>query len=144
MKIFIGGSKTINTLDENVKEKLQEIIKNKYDVLVGDCNGVDTAVQRFFYDNNYRNVTVYASGNTVRNNIGNFNICNIPTEKTGFEFYRQKDIAMAKEADCGFMIWDGKSKGTLNNIFNLTSQNKPCKVYFYDGKTAKYIKFFDL
>ena len=144
MKIFIGGSKTINTLDENVKEKLQEIIKNKYDVLVGDCFGVDTAVQRFFYDNNYRNVTVYASGEDVRNNVGNFKVQYIETDKKGFEFYRQKDIAMAKEADCGLMVWDGKSRGTQHNVSDLTSQNKPCRVYFHEGKTAKYIKFFDL
>lgn len=144
MKIFIGGSKTINTLDENVKEKLQEIIKNKYDVLVGDCNGIDTAVQRFFYDNGYRNVTVYASGNVTRNNIGNFKVKYIKTDKKGFEFYRQKDIAMAKDADCGFMIWNGKSRGTLHNMFDLALQNKACEVYFTESKTIKYFKFFDL
>lgn len=134
-RIFIGGSKTIYKIDDNVKEKLQEIIKNQYDVLIGDCFGVDKAVQEFFYENRYRNVTVYVSGENVRNNVGNFKVCNIPTDKEGFEFYRQKDIAMANEADCGFMIWDGKSKGTLNNIADILSQNKTCEVYFDKDKT---------
>lgn len=31
---------------------------------------------------------------------------------------------MAKAADYGFMIWNGKSKGTLNNIINLVQYNK--------------------
>lgn len=134
-KIFIGGSKTIHTIDDNVKEKIQEIIKSQYDVLIGDCFGVDKAVQEFFYENGYRNVTVYVSGENVRNNVGDFKVCNIPTDKTGFDFYRRKDIAMAKEADCGFMIWDGKSKGTLSNIADLLSQNKTCEVYLNEDKT---------
>ena len=133
-RIFIGGSKTIYKIDDNVKEKLQEIIKNQNDVLIGDCFGVDKAVQEFFYENRYRNVTVYVSGENVRNNVGDFKVYSIPTDKTGFAFYRQKDIAMAKEANCGFMIWDGKSKGTLSNIFDLLSQTKPCEVYFAEDK----------
>ena len=134
-KIFIGGSKTIHTIDDNVKEKIQEIIKSQYDVLIGDCFGVDKAVQEFFYENGYRNVTVYVSGEHVRNNVGDFKVCNIPTDKEGCEFYRQKDIAMTKEADCGFMIWDGKSKGTLSNIAELLSRNKTCEVYLNEDKT---------
>lgn len=144
MKIFIGGSKAVNTLDENIKEKLHEIIKNKYDVLIGDCSGVDTAVQRFFCDNDYRNVTVYASGNVTRNNVGNFKVHYIKTDKKGFEFYRQKDVAMAKDADCGFMIWNGKSRGTLHNMFDLALQNKTCEIYFTESKRTKCIKISDL
>ena len=134
-KIFIGGSKTISIIDDNVKAKLQDIIKKQYDVLIGDCFGIDAEVQKFFYDSNYTNVTVYASGENVRNNVGNFKVCNIPTDKTGFEFYRQKDIAMAKEADCGFMIWDGKSRGTMCNILDMVYQSKACEVYFTEDKT---------
>ena len=144
MKIFMGGSKRVNTLDNNIKEKLQEIIKNKYDVLIGDCSGVDTAVQRFFCDNNYRNVTVYVSGNACRNNVGNFKVQYIETNKKGFEFYHQKDVAMAKDADCGFMIWDGKSRGTLHNMIDLALQNKPCEIYFTESKRTKCIKISNL
>lgn len=49
---------------------------------------------------------------------------NVPTNVCGFEFYRQKDIAMANDADCGFMIWDGKSRGTFSNIVSLAQMNK--------------------
>ena len=44
---------------------------------------------------------------------------------------------MANTADYGFMIWDGESKGTLNNMMNLISRNKPVMVYLINQK-----KFF--
>lgn len=47
----------------------------------------------------------------------------------GFEFYAQKDKAMAKDADFGLMVWDGKSKGTLNNMINLLLQEKSVLLY---------------
>ena len=36
---------------------------------------------------------------------------------------------MAENADYGFMIWDGKSKGTLNNIINLIARKKKVLIY---------------
>jgi hypothetical protein len=36
-----------------------------------------------------------------------------------FAYYAAKDLAMAQDAKCGVMLWDGRSKGTLNNIQNL-------------------------
>lgn len=48
----------------------------------------------------------------------------------GFGYYAAKDVKMAEVADYGFMIWNGKSKGTLNNIINLISRNKKTLVYF--------------
>lgn len=41
---------------------------------------------------------------------------------------------MTKDADYGFMIWNGKSKGTLNNIINLTKQNKKVLLYYTPHK----------
>jgi hypothetical protein len=31
---------------------------------------------------------------------------------------------MAKDASCGFMLWDGISKGTLANVINLLDYDK--------------------
>ena len=31
----------------------------------------------------------------------------------------QKDKAMAAEADYGFVLWDGKSSGSISNVFEL-------------------------
>ena len=58
----------------------------------------------------------------------------MPASVRGFQFYKQKDIAMANTADYGFMIWDGESKGTLNNMIDLISRNKPVMVYLINQK----------
>lgn len=36
---------------------------------------------------------------------------------------------MAKDTDFGFMIWNGKSNGTLNNTLNLLEQGKKTRLY---------------
>lgn len=61
----------------------------------------------------------------------------------GFDFYKQKDMAMANEADYGFMIWDGESRGTLNNVINLISQNKTVLVYLTLSGKMVVVKNFD-
>ncbi len=50
-----------------------------------------------------------------------------------------KDATMAKSADYGFMLWDGKSPGTLNNIFNLVIDKKKTLIYYSPEK-----KFFTI
>ncbi|MBR2471917.1 MAG: hypothetical protein IKB55_04455 [Clostridia bacterium] len=136
MKIFIAGAKSIKNIDDNIKQKLLSIAKKNYDVLVGDCHGIDSAVQNYFNILKYPKVTIYASNGKARNNLGNWSIQNVPVEEgtVGFEFYRKKDVAMANEADYGFMVWDGKSKGTLNNIISLTNQNKVVLLYLIKHK----------
>ncbi len=41
---------------------------------------------------------------------------------------------MTEDANCGVMLWDGKSKGTLNNIQNLIGKGKKTLVYFAPDK----------
>ena len=41
---------------------------------------------------------------------------------------------MAYDAKCGMMLWDGESKGTLNNIQNLIAAGKYALVYFSPEK----------
>lgn len=43
---------------------------------------------------------------------------------------------MAKDASCGFMIWDGKSKGTLTNVINLVNADK--KVLLYSAPKKQF------
>ena len=58
----------------------------------------------------------------------------------GFAFYAAKDMKMAEDVDFVFMIWNGKSKGTLNNIINLTKQNKKVVVYLTPHKVFYVLK----
>lgn len=132
MKIFIAGAKSISSLDSYVIQKLRSICDHQHDILIGDCQGVDTLVQQFFHEAGYSKVTIYASNGKARNNVGNWPVKNVPVADSvrGFAFYRQKDLAMAQDADCGFMIWDGKSKGTHANIKALAGLGKKVVVHF--------------
>ena len=47
---------------------------------------------------------------------------------------------MAEIADYGFILWDGKSIGSLNNIVELLQLNKPSLVYHSQKKEFFKIK----
>ena len=131
-KIFIGGSRNISRLNEQIKERLLNIINNNYFVLIGDANGADRVVQQFLNDIKYENVLVHCSGVTCRNNVGNWETekVEVSSKLNGIKYYMAKDKKMAEEAEYGFMLWDGKSAGTLNNILNLLKENKKTLVYY--------------
>lgn len=145
MKIFIAGAKSVRALSPAVQKRMMTIYQKRFDVIVGDCYGVDASVQKFYSDLNYNNVVVFASNGKARNNIGHWSIHNVsvPSNIRGFDFYKQKDIAMANEADYGFMIWDGKSRGTLNNIINLVSQDKRVLIYLTTHERMLVVKNLD-
>ncbi|MCK4830537.1 hypothetical protein KA005_83235 [bacterium] len=131
-KIFCGGSRKIGRLSQAVKERTDNIIASGYLVLLGDASGTDKAMQRYLAKKNYRKVLVYCMGDACRNNIGKWETRNVRSNrsKKDFNYYSTKDLRMSEEADYGFMLWDGKSKGTLNNILNLCEHNKKVLVYF--------------
>lgn len=130
MKIFVSGSKSIKTLPAEVKTYIKDLAANGNEFIIGDCYGVDLAVQKFLLSINVSRVTVYCSGLVPRNNVGCFTTVAFPVENLkGYEFYRVKDIKMAEDADFGVAIWDGKSRGTKNNIDEMKRQNKPIKIF---------------
>ena len=133
MKVFISGSKTITFLNEEAKEKIDEFCQTNAEILIGDCFGADHIVQIYLYDRGYKNVIVYVSGDEVRNNAGNFNVKHIRVtdDLSGFCFYRQKDIAMANDADFGLMLWNGSSRGTECNISDMRKMGKSVMVIEY-------------
>jgi hypothetical protein len=125
MNVFISGSMSISKLPEEATVKLDNIIEKEINVLIGDANGVDLQVQKYLQEKNYSNVTIYYNGNKIRNNIGHWKTKFIDAKFTMRHlFYAEKDKAMVKDTDYGLMIWDGKSKGTLNNIKNMHAAQK--------------------
>ena len=144
IKVFIGGSRKITSLSRPITDRLDNIINSNFAVLIGDANGVDKYVQKYLADVDYRNVTVFCSGKFCRNNIGKWEIESIDAENDakGFNFYVAKDQQMAKEASYGFMIWDAKSKGTLNNVINLLKDSKKVLIYFVPGKVFYTLRCF--
>ena len=132
MKLFISGSKSISVLPDDAKQALDEYMANGTEILVGDCYGVDAAVQMYLDSKGYSNVTVYCSGETPRNNFvtgAKVRSC-AETAKglIGREFHYVKDIQMANDCDQAIMIWDGKSKGTAENIRRIKEMGIPYRI----------------
>ena len=144
-KIFIGGSRHVSRLPAPVRARLDTIMEKGLPVIVGDANGADKAMQRYLSFKNYNKVEVFCSGSECRNNIGHWQIRQIDAEtrSRGRSFYIAKDRAMAREADFGLMVWDGKSKGTLLNVFRLLKQGKKVVVYNTSEQKFAEIRTFD-
>lgn len=130
-KVFIGGSRRVSRLNDEVRRRIDRIIEQGFAVLVGDANGADKAVQKYLHSRGYDRVEVFCTDGECRNNIGNWPVRAVPAskDKKGFHFYAAKDQRMAEEASVGFMIWDGKSVGTLMNVFRLVRRHKKVVVY---------------
>ncbi len=133
--VFIGGSRAVSRLNNVILTKLDDLIDRKCLILVGDANGADKAVQQHFARRGYEHVAVYCM-DECRNNIGNWPTKNVsrPSSRKDFAYYAAKDQAMAVDAKCGIMLWDGKSKGTLNNIQQLIGSGKKTLVYLSPEK----------
>lgn len=140
--IFIGGSRHVSHLPAEIQQRLNNVINCGHRVIVGDANGVDKAVQKYLHDALYENVTVFCSGASSRNNLGRWQTRNIdaPKSSKGFQFYAVKDREMAREANFGLMIWDGKSLGTLLNILRLVCGKKIAVLFNVPEKRAINIK----
>ena len=136
MRVFISGSKSISKLPEEVKFLLDEHIALGTEFLVGDCYGVDAAVQMYLDSKGYSNVIVYCSGETPRNNfVTGAKVCSYAEAAkglTGREFHYVKDIQMANDCDQAIMIWDGKSNGTGENIRRVKETGKTYRIISVD------------
>jgi hypothetical protein len=124
--VFIGGSRRVSRLPAPAKERLDNIVESGFPILVGDANGADKAVQRHLLDSGYERVTVFCSGDTCRNNLGQWQTHHVPTSRDAkdFQFYATKDREMARLAEFGLMFWDGSSAGTPLNILRLVRAGK--------------------
>ena len=143
-KVFIGGSRKISRLNLAIRERVDNIVSKKMEVLIGDANGADKAMQKYLAEKEYKEVIVFCMGGNCRNNIGNWKIdvCKSDRIIKDFNYYEIKDRAMSDQADYGFMLWDGQSKGTLNNIINLLQRGKNVLVYFSINKNFLSLKNF--
>ena len=124
--VFVGGSRRMTRLPTEAKNRINNALDRGFTILVGDANGVDKAVQQHLADVKYDKVTVYCSGDTSRNNVGQWETRNVGVGESekNFQFYAAKDREMAQQAEFGLMIWDGKSPGTVLNILRLVRASK--------------------
>ncbi len=140
--VFLSGSRKITRLNDMIRSRLKNMIDQGFRIVVGDANGADKASQGYLAEAHYDNVVVFCAGNVCRNNVGEWNVRNIDVDPKlkGRDFYAQKDKAMVSEADYGFVIWDGKSAGSINNVLELMKSGKPVVLYFGPEKGFYHLK----
>lgn len=137
-KIFVAGSRFISRLTKDVQKRLDNIVEQRFTILIGDANGADKAVQQYLNRRHFEEVVVFCMEGVCRNNIGGWPVCAVAApghSKRDFSYYATKDQAMAEEAQYGLMLWDGKSRGTLRSIIDLVDKSKPVVVYLAPDKS---------
>ncbi len=133
-KVFISGSINLNTLPKMVEKSLKTIQEKNIRVLVGDAKGIDSLVQDYFSKNRYFNLNICSIYQTPRNSKNNnFKTIFIEVDmdiKSERKKQEKKDEYMSLNSDYSFVIWDGKSKGSFNNIQRALENNQLLKVYY--------------
>jgi hypothetical protein len=144
MTIFVAGSRQLSRLPAEVKVRLDMMVEKGFQILVGDANGADKAVQTYLAAKAYRSVLVHCMERHCRNNVGLWPTREVAAPKgvRGFDFYSLKDRVMADAAEYGLMLWDGKSKGTINNVVNLSRRGKLVVVYVAPTRQFRTMKTF--
>lgn len=136
-KVFLSGSRRLSRINDAIRERLDNMASNHLSIIVGDASGADKAMQTHLAEIGYEDVTVFCAGEHCRNNVGHWAIRTIDVSDgvKGREFYARKDREMARLADIGFVLWDGKSAGSMANIVELLKLDKKAVVYFGPDKT---------
>jgi len=133
-KVFISGSISLKNIPDKVKQSLKNIQEKNIHVLVGDANGIDTLIQEYFSQNFYYNLTVcsiYKKPRNYKNEKFKTILVEVDADlKSERKRQEKKDAYMSIYSDYSFVIWDGKSKGSYNNIQRAIEHKKPLKVYY--------------
>jgi hypothetical protein len=129
--VFVAGSLSIKRLHPLFLERLDKIVGSAFQVIVGDADGADAAIQQALLDRGASAVTVYCSGWMPRNNVGGWPVHRVETDADpgSRAFFTAKDVEMAKVADYGLMMWDAKSTGTLSNVIELLKRGRTTRVF---------------
>jgi len=138
--VFLSGSRKVSRLPDPVVRRLDNIISCGFDVVTGDANGADKAMQRYLAEENYPKVKVFFVGDAPRNNLGGWDQerVDVPPGYRGRDFYAQKDKFMASMADFGLVVWDGKSPGSVQNMLWLVENCK--KGIVFHNPTRSFVK----
>ena len=142
-KVFFSGSRRLTRLNRAVRERADNLIASGFTVLIGDANGADRAMQDYLARKGHDKVIVFCTGPTCRNNVGQWetrHVCPVGKARRDFQYYALKDRKMAEEATYGFVMWDGRSKGSLNNIMSLLEQEKKVVLYFSPSRTCHSLR----
>jgi hypothetical protein len=140
--VFIAGSIKIKRLDPLFVERIENVVREGMDIVVGDANGADTSIQTELARLAAQRVTVFCAGEKPRNNVGGWVVERVDSsaEPGSRAYFTAKDVEMASRAEFGLMLWDAASTGTLNNVFELLARDKKSVVFVNRDKRFLNIK----
>lgn len=122
--VFISGSRGIQELGPEATQALDKIIQLGFEIVIGDCYGVDRQVQHYLSRKQYaKHVTVYHIGKKPRNCVPTMKTCYVPSHHQP-----EKNTEMAKVASFGLAIWDSRSRGTADAIEKMRAKGIQVKV----------------
>lgn len=130
-------------LPDPIKKELDSYIKAKKKIIVGDAPGLDTAVQEYLAEKNYKKVVVYGTDKT-RINSGKWRekIVNGSEYKTGSkEWLAVKDKAMQEDSIEGLavILEKGGASATRKNVEAMVNEHKNVKIYELRGFESDHI-----
>lgn len=111
MVVYITGSHQIVNLDAAIKQKLDSIMAKHGKIILGDCYGLDLAIQNYLCSKGYKDVAVFYPNTAPCYNVGGW-----PEVRISGYSRTDKQKAMTQFATVCFAIWDGKSRGTARHI----------------------------
>lgn len=79
-------------MPEAVKNAIVKLCAENHNIIVGDCYGIDMAVQALLKQLGYKNVEVYSAMRKARVNLGWWKEVLINSDKKGYLAHREKDI----------------------------------------------------
>ena len=143
-KVFISGSSKTQdpesgyyrkSLPKQVSNEIDQMIKDRKTVLVGDAPGIDRQVQDYLKSKDYKKVVVYGPGSeNVRYQADSkwkTKLVDDPNaEKGSPQWLAAKDVQMTKDATEGLaVILDKGAKATRKNVKRLIDSSKDVKVF---------------
>jgi len=142
MRILIVGSHTITELDHRVKMLISHMCDKGWYILVGDHSGLDAVLQDYLVDMHTDRVRVYTSRPRPHHNLGGWLVRHPPKNGPfqGVPRNLQNTLAMADAANCGMVLWDGKSLGTYFVIAELVNQKKLVWVYLPEREKSHTLR----
>ena len=128
--VYLSGSKTVNVLTVDVKNKIIDMMHRNYRFIIGDFEGASIQMQKLLYECGYQNVVVYYKGDYPLVNLGGWKGKHLP--------YNCKEQALL---DCneGFMVMDREEEWWRTDLQKLIANQKACEVCIYQKGMAEPI-----
>lgn len=112
MRVIVAGSRTINDFNA-IKQAIKESEFVISEIVCGGANGVDALGEKFALENNIPIKYFLADWNNIKSQkvVVKYNKFGKPYNAIAGHWRNEE---MAKYSNALILVWDGKSKGSLN------------------------------